>query len=179
MRFTRFAVRGTSKKVWIAACPFRSRIPASRPTTPPATSLISPPVTRPERAAARCPLNPLGSSWPFVSSHRPAAASPSITELTGDDYTEAQQEAWIAALDRQAARSAIVRPVERYAELTGNRKGSIITADDVIDGAAALVSVFVEQPQFQGLTEERRIVFTNFRGCLPENSWGFPDLLAE
>ena len=54
-------------------------------------------------------------------------------------------------------RSALVRGLKRYAELTGNRKGSIITADDVIDGAAALVSVFIEQPQFQGQTKEKLV----------------------
>ena len=54
-------------------------------------------------------------------------------------------------------RSALVRGLKRYAELTGNRKGSIITADDVIDGAAGLVSVFIEQPQFQGQTKERLV----------------------
>ena len=54
-------------------------------------------------------------------------------------------------------RSALVRGLKRYAELTGNRKGSIITADDVFDGAAALVSVFIEQPQFQGQTKEKLV----------------------
>jgi len=54
-------------------------------------------------------------------------------------------------------RSALVRGLKRYAELTGNRKGSIITADDVIEGAAALVSVFIEQPQFQGQTKEKLV----------------------
>ena len=33
-------------------------------------------------------------------------------------------------------RSALIRGLKRYAELTGNRKGAIITADDVIAGAA-------------------------------------------
>jgi topoisomerase IV subunit B len=54
-------------------------------------------------------------------------------------------------------RSALVRGLKRYAELTGNRKGSVITADDVFDGAAALVSVFIEQPQFQGQTKEKLV----------------------
>src|SRR5436190_4727750 len=53
--------------------------------------------------------------------------------------------------------SALVRGLNRYAELSGNRKGGIITADDVIDGAAGLVSVFVEQPQFQGQTKEKLV----------------------
>jgi topoisomerase-4 subunit B len=54
-------------------------------------------------------------------------------------------------------RSALVRGLKRYADLTGNRKGSVITADDVFDGAAGLVSVFIEQPQFQGQTKERLV----------------------
>ena len=54
-------------------------------------------------------------------------------------------------------RSALVRGLKRYAELTGNRKGGIITADDVMDGAASLVSVFIEQPQFQGQTKEKLV----------------------
>jgi len=54
-------------------------------------------------------------------------------------------------------RSALVRGLKRYAELTNNRKGSVITADDVIDGAAGLVSVFIEQPQFQGQTKEKLV----------------------
>ncbi len=54
-------------------------------------------------------------------------------------------------------RSALVRGLKRYADLTGNRKGGIITADDVIDGAAGLVSVFIEQPQFQGQTKEKLV----------------------
>ncbi|MFO1158102.1 MAG: DNA topoisomerase IV subunit B [Reyranellaceae bacterium] len=54
-------------------------------------------------------------------------------------------------------RSALVRGLKRYAELTGNRKGSIVTADDVLDGSAGLVSVFIEQPQFQGQTKEKLV----------------------
>jgi topoisomerase-4 subunit B len=54
-------------------------------------------------------------------------------------------------------RSALLRGLKRYAELTGNRKGSIITTDDLIEGAAGLVSVFIEQPQFQGQTKEKLV----------------------
>jgi topoisomerase IV subunit B len=54
-------------------------------------------------------------------------------------------------------RSALVRGLKRYAELTGNRKGSIIIADDVMEGAAGLVSIFIEQPQFQGQTKEKLV----------------------
>ena len=54
-------------------------------------------------------------------------------------------------------RSALLRGLKRYADLTGNRKGPIITADDVIEGAAGLVSIFIEQPQFQGQTKEKLV----------------------
>jgi len=54
-------------------------------------------------------------------------------------------------------RSALVRGLKRYAELTGNRKGGVITADDIFDGAAGLVSIFIEQPQFQGQTKEKLV----------------------
>jgi topoisomerase-4 subunit B len=54
-------------------------------------------------------------------------------------------------------RSALVRGLKRYAELTGNRKGSVITADDIFEGAAGLVSIFIEQPQFQGQTKEKLV----------------------
>ena len=54
-------------------------------------------------------------------------------------------------------RSALLRGLKRYAELTGNRKGSIITADDIFEGAAGLVSIFIEQPQFQGQTKEKLV----------------------
>jgi topoisomerase-4 subunit B len=52
-------------------------------------------------------------------------------------------------------RSALTRGLKRYAELTNNRKASAITADDVMDGACAMVSIFIEQPQFQGQTKEK------------------------
>jgi topoisomerase-4 subunit B len=54
-------------------------------------------------------------------------------------------------------RSALVRGLKRYAELIGNRKGGIITSDDIFEGAAGLVSVFIEQPQFQGQTKEKLV----------------------
>jgi topoisomerase-4 subunit B len=54
-------------------------------------------------------------------------------------------------------RSALLRGLKRYAELTGNRKGSVLTSDDVVEGAAGLVSVFIEQPQFQGQTKEKLV----------------------
>ena len=52
-------------------------------------------------------------------------------------------------------RAALTRGLKQYAELTGEKRGLIITADDVLAQAGALVSVFVANPEFQGQTKER------------------------
>lgn len=52
-------------------------------------------------------------------------------------------------------RAALTRGLKQYAELTGEKRGTIITADDVVSQAGALVSVFVANPEFQGQTKER------------------------
>jgi topoisomerase-4 subunit B len=52
-------------------------------------------------------------------------------------------------------RAALTRGLKQYAELTGEKRGGLITADDVLAQAGALVSVFVANPEFQGQTKER------------------------
>ena len=52
-------------------------------------------------------------------------------------------------------RAALTRSLKTYAELTGEKRGSILTAEDVVAQAGALVSVFVANPEFQGQTKER------------------------
>ncbi|MDB5464101.1 MAG: parE [Phenylobacterium sp.] len=52
-------------------------------------------------------------------------------------------------------RAALTRGLKAYAELTGEKRGAILTADDVIAQAGALVSVFIRDPEFQGQTKER------------------------
>lgn len=52
-------------------------------------------------------------------------------------------------------RSALMKGVRNYADMTGIKKASIITADDIIAGAAVLLSVFIRDPQFQGQTKEK------------------------
>jgi topoisomerase IV subunit B len=52
-------------------------------------------------------------------------------------------------------RAALTRGLKAYAELTGEKRGGIITADDVIANAGSLISVFVRNPEFQGQTKER------------------------
>ncbi|MGZ3313903.1 MAG: toprim domain-containing protein, partial [Caulobacteraceae bacterium] len=52
-------------------------------------------------------------------------------------------------------RAALTRGLKAYAELTGEKRGGIITAEDVVAQAGALISVFVRNPEFQGQTKER------------------------
>ena len=52
-------------------------------------------------------------------------------------------------------RAALTRSLKAYADLTGEKRGTILTAEDVVAQAGALVSVFVANPEFQGQTKER------------------------
>ena len=52
-------------------------------------------------------------------------------------------------------RAALVKGLKAYAELTGDKRGGLITAEDVIAQAGSLVSVFIRNPEFQGQTKDR------------------------
>ncbi len=54
-----------------------------------------------------------------------------------------------------ALRSALARGLKNYADMTGTKKASAITAEDVLGGACVMLSVFITDPQFQGQTKER------------------------
>ncbi len=52
-------------------------------------------------------------------------------------------------------RTALSRGLRTYGEMSGNKKTSMITADDIISGAAVMLSVFIKDPQFQGQTKDK------------------------
>jgi topoisomerase-4 subunit B len=52
-------------------------------------------------------------------------------------------------------RAVLTRGLKAYAELSGEKRGALITADDVMAEAGALISVFIRNPEFQGQTKER------------------------
>jgi len=52
-------------------------------------------------------------------------------------------------------RNALSRGLKAYADLVGNKRASIITADDVISGTWGVLSVFISNPEFQGQTKEK------------------------
>ncbi|OJU21083.1 MAG: DNA topoisomerase IV subunit B [Afipia sp. 62-7] len=53
-------------------------------------------------------------------------------------------------------RSALLRGLKDYAERIGQgKKASSVTSEDLMVGAAAMLSVFVREPEFQGQTKDR------------------------
>ncbi len=57
----------------------------------------------------------------------------------------------------QGLRSALLRGLKSYGDMIGNKKTGIITGDDIFGEAAALLSVFIRDPQFQGQTKEKLV----------------------
>lgn len=55
----------------------------------------------------------------------------------------------------QGLRNALSKGLRAYAELAGVKKGNLVTPEDVMGGAGALVSVFIHDPEFQGQTKDR------------------------
>jgi topoisomerase IV subunit B len=55
----------------------------------------------------------------------------------------------------QGLRAGLTRSLKSYGELTNNRRASQVTAEDAMTGAVVLLSLFIENPQFQGQTKER------------------------
>lgn len=57
----------------------------------------------------------------------------------------------------QGFRAALTKGIKAYGEMMGNKKISTITADDVMDGAMSIISVFIKNPHFQGQTKEKLV----------------------
>lgn len=52
-------------------------------------------------------------------------------------------------------RSALLRGLRAYGELTGNRRAAAITGDEAFGDARVLLSLFIKNPQFQGQTKDK------------------------
>jgi len=52
-------------------------------------------------------------------------------------------------------RTALMKGVRAYGELTGNKAAAKVNAEDVLGGACVMLSVFIHEPQFQGQTKEK------------------------
>jgi topoisomerase-4 subunit B len=52
-------------------------------------------------------------------------------------------------------RSALSKSLREFGERVGNKKSAQITAEDVMGTAAAMLSVFIREPEFQGQTKDK------------------------
>lgn len=52
-------------------------------------------------------------------------------------------------------RSALSKALREFGERVGNKKAQAITADDVMGTAAAMLSIFIREPEFQGQTKDK------------------------
>ncbi|MHA1538775.1 MAG: DNA topoisomerase IV subunit B [Alphaproteobacteria bacterium] len=55
----------------------------------------------------------------------------------------------------QGLRAALLKGLRAYGELAGVKRAGQITGEDVTEGIAAMLSLFIREPQFQGQTKER------------------------
>ena len=52
-------------------------------------------------------------------------------------------------------RLALAKGLKSHGEIIGNKKAALITTDDVMTSAAAMLSVFIREPEFVGQTKDR------------------------
>jgi topoisomerase-4 subunit B len=55
----------------------------------------------------------------------------------------------------QGLRNALTKGLRAHGERVNNRKTQLITADDIMDSALAMLSVFIREPEFQGQTKDK------------------------
>jgi topoisomerase-4 subunit B len=55
----------------------------------------------------------------------------------------------------QGLRTALTKALRAHGERASNRKTALITADDVMDSACAVLSIFIREPEFQGQTKDK------------------------
>lgn len=79
-------------------------------------------------------------------------------------------------------RTALLRGLKAYAELTNNKRGANLTAEDVLGHCGAMLSVFIREPEFVGQTKDKlssgeatRIVDTAVRDAFDHWLAGSPN----
>jgi topoisomerase-4 subunit B len=108
---------------------------------------VTPSLLGPRRAQGRGRRGRMGRDLDAASaSARPTASSQSYcnTVSTPDGGTH-----------EAGFRAALVKGLKAYGEMTNEKRAGLITADDVIANAGALISVFIRNPEFQGQTKDR------------------------
>lgn len=57
----------------------------------------------------------------------------------------------------QGMKTALLRGLKTYGEVIGNKKAQLIIIEDILDSACIIMSVFFQEPLFQGQTKERLV----------------------
>ncbi len=57
----------------------------------------------------------------------------------------------------QGLRAALNKGIKAFGEMVKNKRAANITADDVMDGAVVILSLFIKEPQFQGQTKDKLV----------------------
>ncbi|MEF2550146.1 DNA topoisomerase IV subunit B [Aurantimonas sp. A2-1-M11] len=52
-------------------------------------------------------------------------------------------------------RSVLLRGLKAFAEVSGNKRAAVITGDDIMLTASAMLSIFIREPEFVGQTKDR------------------------
>ncbi len=96
--------------------------------------------------------------WAFVADADPFLSSYCNTIPTPDGGTH-----------ESGLRSALTKGIKDHAERTNQgKRAAAITSDDVMAGAACMLSVFIREPEFQGQTKDR--LATNEATRIVENA---------
>ncbi|WP_404403834.1 DNA topoisomerase IV subunit B [Pelagibacterium halotolerans] len=81
-----------------------------------------------------------------------------ITWYLGDSFTQSYCNT-VPTQDggthEAGLRTALLRGIKNYAEMTGNKRASIITSEDVLAHCGAMLSVFIREPEFVGQTKDK------------------------
>ncbi|MEP3232822.1 MAG: DNA topoisomerase IV subunit B [Hyphomicrobiales bacterium] len=99
---------------------------------------------------------PFAGKTPKVSGH--GAVEWAVAWFAGDGYVNSYCNTIPTpegGTHETGLRTTLLRGLKNYAELTGNKKGSLITSDDIMTSSAAMLSVFVREPEFVGQTKDK------------------------
>ncbi len=57
----------------------------------------------------------------------------------------------------QGLRNALLRGLKIYGEMIGNKKTTLLTIEDILDTSSIVLSIFIQDPIFQGQTKEKLV----------------------
>ncbi len=52
-------------------------------------------------------------------------------------------------------KSSVLKSIKEFGEIVGNKKASLVTAEDAFDNVKGILSLFIPNPQFQGQTKDK------------------------